>query len=144
MLYTTATIAGKEYKLRLGAQDCIDVERRLGKSALDVFLQMAPKGASPDASPDELDLKTIAMPHVEDLCIILCGAMQRFQHGMTLPEMLKLYDAHIESGGGYNDFIPIVRDVLEVSGYIPKEEKKNESAAEDAAENPPVDGQPAA
>lgn len=115
MLYTTAKIAGKEYKLRLGAQDAADVEKRLGKSVLDVLLAMAPENPE-DAS----SMKGVSTPCVGDLCTILHGAMQKYQHGTTLAQVFGLYDKHIDQGGRYEDFIGMLKDILEVSGFLPR------------------------
>jgi hypothetical protein len=141
MLFATETIAGKEFKLRLGAQEATNVEHALGKSALDVFLHMAPSGTAPGASAAEMDIKTVSMPYLQDLCVILCGAMQRYHHGMTLKNVYDLYDEHIDAGGSYNDFIPMVEDVLEVSGYLPKQ-KPDADTQEGEADTGGTEGNP--
>lgn len=135
MLYTLAKIAGKEYKLRLGAQDAADVEKRLGRSALDVLLAMAPE----DMDPNNMSLKGMATPRVGDLCIILHGAMQKYQHGITLPQVFDLYDEHIDQGGSYEDFIGVLKDILEVSGFLPRGAQE---APEGEQPEPPVTDAP--
>ena len=127
MLYTIATIAGKEYKLRLGAQDCVDVEKRLGKSVLDVLLAMAPDDLQADGNPESVhNLHGMLTPKVGDICIILHGSMQKYQHGIALNDVYDLYDEHIDGGGSYNDFFEIISKILEVSGFLPKKaEVKN-------------------
>ena len=138
MPYVLETIAGKEYKLRLGARDAADVEKRLGRSALDVLLAMAP-AQIPDIDPDNPDLakipvKTMSMPGVGDICVILHGALQKYQHGISLNDVYDLFDAHIDGGGNYDDFIGILSDVLEVSGFLPRKPESEEST-EPAQEN---------
>ena len=137
MLYEIATIAGKEFKLRLGAQDCVDVEKRLGKSVLDVLLAMAPADIPEDGKPDMSSLKGMSTPKVGEICIILHGAMQQYQHGITLDQVYRLYDEHIEAGGIYNDFIEIIQKVLEVSGFLPKAAKDAAAETAETAENKP-------
>lgn len=119
MLYTTAKIASKEYKLRLSAQNCADVEKRIGKSVLDVLLAMAPDTVSADSN--SIGIKGTSMPHVDDICTILHGAMQKFQHGISLNDVYDLYDDHIDQGGTYNDFVGYINDTLVVSGFLAKE-----------------------
>jgi hypothetical protein len=121
MLYEIVTIAGKEFKLRLGAQDCADVEKRLGKSVLDVLLAMAPDEMPADGKSETMgNLKGMSTPKVGEVCIIIHGAMQKFQHGTTLDQIYDLYDEHIDKGGSYNDFFDIIYRILEVSGFLPK------------------------
>lgn len=125
MLYITETIAGKDYKLRLGAQNCVDVEKKLGKSVLDVLLAMAPneEGGS---------VKGIAAARINEICIILQGAMQRYQHGITLENVFDLYDEHIDQGGTYEDFIKYINDVLEVSGFLSKTAEETQDSKADS------------
>ena len=37
MLYTTITIDGVDYKARLNAKACVDLEKKLGTNPLNVF-----------------------------------------------------------------------------------------------------------
>lgn len=140
MLYALATIAGKEYKLRLGAQNTVDVEKRLGKSVLDVLLAMAPDALEANGTPDasRMSLKGLSTPRVGDLCTILHASMQKYQHGVTLQQVFDLYDEHIDQGGSYEDFIGVLYDILEVSGFLPK------AAAPEKSTEPPTDVAPAA
>lgn len=136
MPYVLETIAGTEYKLRLGARDAADVEKRLGRSALDVLLAMAP-AQMPDsldpANPDlsQISVNSMSMPGVGDICVILHGSMQKYQHGITLDKVYDLFDAHIDQGGCYDDFIGILSDVLTVSGFL---SKKSDPEEEESSE----------
>ena len=135
MLYSTFTVGDKEYKLRLTAQSTVDVERQLGKSVLDVLLSMAPDNLS-GADPENVSLKGMSMPRVGDIVIILHGALQKYQHSMTLPDTYALYDAYIDAGGSYNDFFEVLQGILQVSGFLSKaaqETPKADATGENAA-----------
>ena len=47
MLYTTITIGGIDYKARLTAKACVDLEKKLGTNPLNVFSQIATDGSIP-------------------------------------------------------------------------------------------------
>lgn len=118
--FTTATIAGKEYKLRLSALACVQTEKALGKSVLDVLLAMSPKGTVSSADLSGVSVSSLSMPFLGDLLTIIHGSMQKYQHGTSLKDVYDLYEDHIDQGGSYEDFIPILTDILAVSGFLPK------------------------
>lgn len=127
MLYTTLKVGNKEYKLRLDAQRSVEVEKQLGKHPLDVLLAMAPKGAQ-DGSTN--DITGMSMPFVGDICIILHGALQKYQHEIDLPKTYDLYDDYIDAGGSYMDFFGILQEILQVSGFLPKAVEAPQETAE--------------
>ncbi|MDQ0091669.1 putative NUDIX family phosphoesterase [Paenibacillus anaericanus] len=103
MLYTTLTVGGTEYKLRLPAKIAGDVERKLGgKSLIGVF-----------GGGDMEDL-----PGIEPLITVLHGSLQVFEHGITLDKTYELYDQYIEDGGSYVGMIKVIIEVLKVSGFF--------------------------
>lgn len=136
MLYVTETIAGKEYKLRLGAQNIADIEKKLGKSVLDVLLSMAPDDMNA-GNAESVNIKGMSTPKVGEICIILHGAMQKYQHGTTIEQVYDLYDEHIDAGGSYMDFFGIFNDVLEVSGFLPKKTAAEAAVKTETAVNVP-------
>jgi hypothetical protein len=129
MLYTIITVGNTEYKLRLTAQTTVDVEKKLGKSVLDVLLRMAPKGAQ-DGNTN--DITGMSMPFVSDIVTILHGSLGKYQHGITLDTTYELYDNYIDAGGSYMDFFGILQEILQVSGFLPKAVEAPQETAEQA------------
>jgi len=106
MLFTTLKVADTEYKLRLNVRALINLEKRLGKNPLDIFMKV----------------KDSELPKLEDMMIVFHESLQAYQHGKTLDDAYDIYDKYIEDGGTYTDFIPVVMDIYKVSGLF-KEEK---------------------
>lgn len=112
MRYTTIEFAGKEFKLRLGAAQIMELEKHLGgRNPLDV-LMMAEKGS---------------LPSLTATLRILHAAMQRFHHGITFQDVANLYDEYVESGNSYIDLIPNLLEVFKVSGFFKVAETETEN-----------------
>lgn len=108
MLYTTFTAIEKEFKLRLTATACTELEKKLGgKNPLGVLTAF-----------DEGNL-----PSVSNLLTILHASMQKFQSNVTFKDVLSLYDDYVDSGQSYTDLIPVLLEVFKVSGFFPKEKQ---------------------
>lgn len=105
MLYTTITIKGREYKLRLDAKNSVMLERKLGKSPLALFMD-----------------STNSVPMLDDLIEIFAASLNKYQHGITLEATYDLYDEYIEEGGSFTEFIPVILDVFKTSGYFKEEQ----------------------
>lgn len=108
MLYTTITIKGRDYKARLNAKACLDLEKKLGKNPLNVFIEMS-------------NGDNINFPSLGSLITILHCSLQAYEHGMTLERVYEIYDDFIEEGHNMTDLIPIIIDIYKVSGLIPEE-----------------------
>lgn len=103
MLYTTLTIAGKDYKLRLGAANIMELEKQLGgRNPMDVLMNVE-KGA---------------LPPLTATLRILHGSMQKFQHGTSFNDVVELYDRYVEEGGSYTDLLQPLIEVFRVSGFF--------------------------
>lgn len=116
MLYTTITIKEKDYKARLNARACVDLEKKLGTNPLNVFASIANSNAIPDLS---------------SLITILHASLTAYQHGITLDDTYAIYDDFIEDGHTMMEIIPIILDIFKVSGFFKEEveedaEGKNE------------------
>lgn len=109
MLYSIWTVKNNDYKCALTSRACIDAEKKLGKSLLSVLTSMAN-----DAT---------ALPPLGDLLTILHASLQKYEHGIKMEGVYELYDAWIDEGHSYIDLIPIVIEIYQASGLIPKEEK---------------------
>lgn len=115
MLYKELTIGEKVYKLRLDAKNSVSLEKAIGKNPLNIFMEMG---------------ETEKMPYISDLIYIFAYSLQKYQHGITINDAYDIYDEWIEEGHSMEEFIPIITDILEVSGYMrePKtEETENNS-----------------
>lgn len=98
-------VGTKELKLRLGAQQIVAVERKLGTSILTVLVE-AGNGQT--------------MMQLEKLLIILHGALQKYEHGYTMESVYDLYDEFVEEGGSFMDLVEKLADLLTVSGFFNK------------------------
>lgn len=106
MLFTTFEAVGKEYKLRLTAAACQNLEKKLGgKNPMDVVTT----------------LSETSMPLVTDLLAILHASMQKFHANVSYTDVLNIYDEYVDSGQSYMDLIPVLMEVFKVSGFFPKE-----------------------
>jgi hypothetical protein len=100
-------VGEKELKLRMKARDIVALEKKLGKSPLNILME-AQEGN---------------LPAVEDMLIILNASLQQYEHGFNLDAVYDLYDEFVEAGNTMIDLIPIIIDVLSVSGYIKVDNK---------------------
>ena len=114
MLYYEITIGEKELKLRLDARNCVDLERKLGKSPLTIFMES-------DGS----------LPTLEELISILHSSLQKYNKGFTLEKTYDLYDTYVEEGNTFTDFIPVIMEIFKVSGFFKEEEVKNAEVLEE-------------
>lgn len=113
MLYTTVTIKEKEFKLRLNANMTVQVEKQIGKNPLAVVAGLA----------DGI------IPTLNDLLIILWGALQPYHSGYTIKKVYDLYDDYVADGKSLMDLAELIMDVMKVSGFI-----KDDEADEDDTE----------
>jgi hypothetical protein len=111
MLYTIFTVKDRDYKLRLNAKACVDLEKSLGTNPINVFIKM---GAG----------DSINLPSLGDLISILHASLQPLNHGFNLDKTYELYDEYISDGHNMTDLIPVVIDVFKVSGLLPEEVKE--------------------
>ena len=109
MLYTTFTVKDKEYKARLTAKSCVDLEKKLGTNPLNIFMGMMAQD-------------TVILPKMDVLIAILHASLQAYEHGITETKVYEIYDAFVDEGKTMMDLIPIIVEVFKVSGFLPEEE----------------------
>lgn len=107
-MYTVIEIKGKEYKLKLRTVDVVKVEKKLGHSLMDVFMGMQ----------DE------KIPQLGELLAILHASMAAYNHGINEMAFYSLYDEYIEDGHNMFDLIPIILELLQNGGIIPKDDNQ--------------------
>lgn len=105
MNYTVLTVGNKELKLRLNARGIVALEQKLGKSPLAIFTKI-----------EQGDLPTL-----EEMVIILQASLQALEHGYTLDATYDLVDEFIADGKSTIELMPVIIEVYQVSGIIPKE-----------------------
>ncbi len=112
MLYTTITIDGVDYKARLNAKACVDLEKKLGTNPLNIFAKIADNGNIPDLGV---------------LITMLQASLTAYNHGITIDKTYELYDKFVDEGHTLMDLVPILLDVFKVSGFFKEEtiEEKN-------------------
>lgn len=112
MLYTIWTVKGNDYKLRLNAKACVDLEKKLGTNALNIFV----------------GLKENELPSLTPMLLIIQAGMSQYQHNMNLDAVYDIYDDYVDEGHTLADLVPLILDIFKVSGFYKEqdlEEEKN-------------------
>ena len=117
MLYTTMVVKDKEYKLRISAKSCVDLEKKLGENPLNVLIEAT---------------NANKIPTLSSFLTILHAAIQQYQHGITLDDVYNIYDEFVDEGHNITDLVPIIYEVVKVSGYCGQAEETKESEAKNA------------
>jgi hypothetical protein len=100
--YVELKVGEKVLRLKMKTRDVVALEKALGRSPLNILME-AQEGA---------------LPSLEDMLIILSASLQQYEHGYDLNAVYDLYDEFVDAGNTMIDLIPIIIDVLSVSGYI--------------------------
>ena len=116
MLYTTFTVKGNDYKCRLSAKACVDLERKMGTNPLNVFTKIA--------------ANSNAIPNLEDLIVILHASMQAYNHKITMDDVYGIYDEFVDEGNTMLDlsqlFLKSLRFLVSLrKKRLKKKEKTN-------------------
>lgn len=88
--WTTWTVAGTEYKLKLTAGGIAKLEQKFNQSLLTAVLEEG-------------------IPPVSTVITILQSALQKFHHGMRSDKVEEMFDEYIDGGGTQ---ITLLRDVI--------------------------------
>lgn len=109
--YTAWKIGDTEHKLRLTTRQAVAVEEKLGENLLKVFMPQA---------GDEFPL-----PPLKVMLIVIHGALQKFEHGVTLDDVYDMHDQYVDEGGDQTSLLTdVVIPLFENSGFMPKDKKK--------------------
>ena len=111
MLYYSWTVGDRDYKCRLTARACVDLEKKLGENPLNVFINRANANG--------------ALPSIGDIVTILHASLQSMEHGITLDRTYDLYDEYVDEGHSLVEIIPIILEIFKVSGFFNEEDQKN-------------------
>ena len=113
-MFATITIRDKEYKGRLTARSLVELEKKLGTSPINIFMEMSRKEGY--------------FPELEMLITIFHASLQPLEHNVTLDKAYELYDAMVDEGKTMIDLLNFIVEVFQVSGLIPKEATGNTEA----------------
>lgn len=105
MNYTILTVGGKELKLRLNARSTVQLEKALKGNPLNLFMKVE-KGE---------------LPTLEEVITVIHASLQALEHGYTMEAVYDLYDEYIDGGGSLIELIPVIGEIYQASGIIPKE-----------------------
>lgn len=105
MLYTNWTVGEKEYHLRLTTRATVELEKKLGRNPVEVFL---------DAAGGHL-------PTLSAMASTLHASLQPLHHGITEGEAFEILDQWFEEGHVMTDLIPVLLEVFQVSGLVGRE-----------------------
>lgn len=104
MNYTRFNVGEKELKLRLDMKNTVALEKVLGTNPVNELMKCS-EGY---------------LPSFDFVTATLHASLQKYHHGYTLTKVYDLVDEAIEEGKSLADFMPILTDVFQVSGIIPK------------------------
>lgn len=104
-----------ELKLRLTSLQATKVEEKIGANLLKVLM------------PAEGE--TFALPPLKVMLLLTHGALQKFEHGLSFEDVSDLYDDYVDNGGDQAAFMAdVILPTLQVSGFMPREEKNKKKA----------------
>ena len=109
--YTIWQIGEKELKLRLTTRQAVAVEEKLGVNLLKVFM--------PRKDED------FPLPPLKVMLVVIHGALQQFEHGMSLDDVYDLNDEYVDNGGDQTSLLTdVIIPLFENSGFMPKDKKE--------------------
>lgn len=105
----------KELKLRLTSLQATKVEEKIGVNLLKVFMPV--------------EGESFALPPLKVMLLLTHGALQKYEHGISFEDVSDLYDSYVDNGGDQAAFMAdVVLPMLQVSGFMPREEKNKKKA----------------
>ena len=114
--YTTWKVSeDKELKLRLTSLQGTKVEEKIGANLLKVF--MPEKG------------EEFTLPPLKVMLLLVHGALQKYEHGISFEDTSDLYDEYVDNGGDQAAFMAdVILPLLQVSGFMPREKTNKKKA----------------
>lgn len=111
MNYIDFEVGNKTYKLRLNTRNIVLLEKQLGCNPLNIF-------------GTNLDNPTI--PPITAMVAVLFASLQQYNHGISLNDAYDIFDEYMEEGHPSTDFIPVIMEIYQASGIIPKHNKEED------------------
>lgn len=108
MNYVSIVINDFEYKLRLNAKNTVLLEKALGANPVSIFMGVTDN----------------QLPSIDSIINVLYYALQPYHAGSfkNKEAVYELFDSYIENGGDAMNLIPVLVELYQVSGIIPKDE----------------------
>jgi hypothetical protein len=97
------------YKCRLDARASVELEKDLGKNPLQLFVGIG-EGS---------------LPRLEDLIKVLQYAIKKEHKDV---DAYDVYDAYCEDGHSFDEFILVITDIFQKSGFIKVEDNSKSKA----------------
>lgn len=114
MLYYTLTVKDTDYKLRLNAKACIDLEKKLGENPVNTIINIAN------------NLSNQTLPNLDPILTIFHACMTQYNHSVSMNDMYAIYDNYVDEGHNMYELISVIIEVFKVSGLMPEDtEGKN-------------------
>ncbi|MFT9451582.1 DUF6096 family protein [Liquorilactobacillus ghanensis] len=104
---------GLNLELKLGARDILEIEKRLGKSMMSLFM----------SGDGEMKL-----PPINEILIVLQGANQ--VHGVTDNDIFKAFEKYLDEGHSPMDLFKVLTDLFQESGFFGKKDLGSKTASE--------------
>lgn len=114
--YTTWKVGEVEHKLRLTTRQAVAVEEKLGVNLLKVFM--------PRQGED------FPLPPLKVMLVVIHGALQKFEHGVTLDDVYDMNDDYVDAGGDQTSLLmDVIIPLFENSGFMPKQKETTDEQA---------------
>ena len=114
-MYTNFKVGEKNYKLRLGIQQIIDLEKSLGHSLIEELNKFSNN----------------SLPSTEFLANVIFYSMQKYQHKIKINDVYSIIDEYVEEGNSRIELMNVVIEILQDSNIIPQEKTNSEEEDND-------------
>ena len=106
-MYVEFTAGERTYKLRLTTRGIVQLEKSLGYNPLQMFM-----GIDEDV-----------LPKFSDMIKVFHQMLQAYEHGISENDTYDIYDAFVADGHSMWDLMPILIEVFQEAGFLPKEDE---------------------
>jgi len=117
-------LGGLQLELKLTGRDILNIEKRLGKSMMSLFM-------SGDGS--------MKLPPLNEMLIVLQGANQT--HGVSDSDIIKAFENYFDAGHAPMELFSVLTDLFRESGFFGKQDSdsKTNTESEVTLDNDPTD-----
>ena len=127
-MYTNFKVGEKNYKLRLGIQQIIDLEKSLGHSLIEELNKFS-NNSLPITGIISSGVKFL--PSTEFLANVIFYSMQKYQHKIKINDVYSIIDEYVEEGNSMIELMNVVIEILQDSNIIPQEKTNSEEEDND-------------
>ena len=106
-------LGGTQLELQVTARDILNVEKRLGKSMMSLFM-------SADGG--------MKLPPLNEMLIVLQGTNQT--HGVTENDIFKAFEKYFDEGHAPMDLFGVLTDLFQESGFFGKMDSASKTSTE--------------